>query len=55
VGLVAEMRSGLEQLLHGDDSCRHWSSPSGSASAKQVTGLAAGTGYVSSACGMAAK
>src|SRR5205085_10024302 len=32
VGLVAEMRSGLEQLLHGDDSCRHWSSPSGFAS-----------------------
>ena len=23
VGLVAEVRSGLEQLLHGDDSGRH--------------------------------
>ena len=34
VGLVAEMRSGLEQLLHGDDRGRHSLSPSGSASAE---------------------
>ena len=32
VGLVAEMRSGLEQLLHRDDGGRHRSSPSGFAS-----------------------
>jgi hypothetical protein len=41
---VAEMRSGLEQLLHGDDRGRHNLSPSGSASAKPVTSLSAGTG-----------
>ena len=29
VGLVAEMRAGLNQLLHGDDRCRHSLSPSG--------------------------
>jgi hypothetical protein len=29
VGLVAEMRSGFKQLLHGDDWCRHSTSPSG--------------------------
>jgi hypothetical protein len=33
VGLVAEMRSGLEQLLHGDVVGRHGLSPSGYASA----------------------
>jgi hypothetical protein len=44
VGLVAEMRSGLEQLLHGDDSSRHKSSPSGFASMEPVTSLAASTG-----------
>src|SRR4051794_4950064 len=32
VSLVAEMRSGLEQLLHGDDRGRHSLSPSGFAS-----------------------
>src|SRR5437763_248575 len=32
VSLVAEMRSGLEQLLHRDDGGRHSLSPSGSAS-----------------------
>src|SRR3546814_5969067 len=29
VCLVAEMRAGLNQLLHGDDRCRHSLSPSG--------------------------
>jgi hypothetical protein len=41
---VAEMRSGLEQLLHGDDRGRHNHSPSGFASAKPVTSLSASTG-----------
>jgi hypothetical protein len=36
VGLVAEVRSGFEQLLHGDDSSRHGSSPSGYASAEAM-------------------
>ena len=44
VGLVAEVRSGFEQLLHGDDIGRHRYSPSGYASAEPVTGLTAGTG-----------
>jgi CDP-diacylglycerol--serine O-phosphatidyltransferase len=35
MSLVAEMRSGLEQLLHGDDRGRHNHSPSGSASGKR--------------------
>jgi hypothetical protein len=39
MGLVAEMRPGLEQLLHCDDISRHRSSPSGFTSAEQVTGL----------------
>jgi hypothetical protein len=38
VGLVAEMRSGLEQLLHGDVVGRHGLSPSGYASARPRTG-----------------
>jgi hypothetical protein len=44
MGLVAEMRSGFEQLLHGDDVGRHRSSPSGYASAGPVTDLAVSTG-----------
>jgi len=52
VGLVAEMRSGLEQLLHGDDRGRHNLSPSGSASAKPCNRPYGRHRYVSSACGM---
>jgi hypothetical protein len=44
VGLVAEVCSSLEQLLHCDDIGRHRSSPSGFASAKPVTDLTASTG-----------
>jgi hypothetical protein len=44
MGLVAEMRPGLEQLLHGDDGGRQYLSPSGSTSMEQVTGHSAGTG-----------
>ena len=29
VGLVAEMGASLDQLVHGDDRCRHGLSPSG--------------------------
>jgi len=52
--LVAEMRSGLEQLLHGDDSRRHISSPSGSASTVPSHRPYGQHRYVSSACGMPA-
>jgi hypothetical protein len=52
VGLVAEMHSGLEQLLQGDDIRRHWSSPSGSASAEPCHRPFGRHRYVSSACGM---
>jgi hypothetical protein len=44
MGLVAEMRSGLEQLLHGDDRGRHSHSPSGYASAEPNDQPSAGTG-----------
>jgi hypothetical protein len=54
MGLVAEMRSGLEQLLHGDDISRHRSSPSGFASVEQVTGLPTGTGMCAPPVGCAA-
>src|SRR5205814_3806914 len=52
VGLVAEMRSGLEQLLHGDDRGRHSLSPSGSASTEPCHQPYGRHRYVSSACGM---
>jgi hypothetical protein len=51
---MAEMRSGLEQLLHRDDGGRHRSSPSGSASAEPVTSLSAGTGMSAPPVGCAA-
>ena len=54
VGLVAEMRSGLEQLLHGDDSGRHRSSPSGFASTEPSHQPCGRHRYVGSACGMRA-
>ena len=55
MGLVAEMRPGLEQLLHSDDVGRHWSSPSGSASVEPChPGSNPGHRYVSSTCGMRA-
>ena len=37
VGLVAEVRAGFDQLLHGDDGCRHNLIPSGYASGKRMT------------------
>jgi len=46
MGLVAEMRSGLEQLLHGDDVGRHSLSPSGSASTEPNDRSKTGTGMV---------
>jgi hypothetical protein len=52
VGLVAEMRSGLEQLLHGDDRGRHSFSPSGSASVEPNDQPYGRHRYVSSTCGM---
>src|SRR5436190_23187431 len=54
VGLMAEMRSGLEQLLHGDDRGRHSLSPSGSASTEPCHQPFGGHRYVSSVCGMGA-
>src|SRR4249919_7875 len=54
VGLVAEMRSGLEQLLHGDDRGRHSLSPSGSASTEPCNQPCGRHRYVSSVCGMGA-
>ena len=35
VGLVAEMRAGFDQLLHGDDRCRHRDFLSGCASGRR--------------------
>ena len=52
MGLVAEMRSGLEQLLHGDDGGRHWSSPSGFASMEPSHPPCGRHRDVSSICGM---
>src|SRR6185503_1686839 len=52
VGLVAEMRSGLEQLLHGDDRGRHSLSPSGSASTEPNDEPCGWHRYGSSVCGM---
>src|SRR5215211_2975930 len=55
VGLMAEMRSGLEQLLNGDDGCRH-----GCFSFRlcldeaHATDQVTGTGMSGSVCGMAA-
>src|SRR4029453_5051806 len=46
MGLVAEMRSGLEQLLHGDDISRHGLSPSGSASTEPNDRSMTGTGMM---------
>ncbi len=49
VGLVAEMRAGLDQLLHGDVGGRHGLSPSGYASAgprNRLPEQAAGTGMM---------
>jgi hypothetical protein len=53
MGLVAEMRSGLEQLLHGDDSGRHFVSPSGyTLSGGEKSRTRRDTGMNASACGM---
>jgi hypothetical protein len=52
MGLVAEMGSGLEQLLHCDDVGRHWSSPSGSSLDGASHRPCGRHRYVSSACGM---
>jgi hypothetical protein len=55
VGLVAEMRSGLEQLLNGDDGCRHGFSPSGYASTEPSNPeLNQDTGMSGSVCGIGA-
>jgi hypothetical protein len=52
MGLVAKMRASIDQLVHGDDRCRHNSSPSGLTSGNQepensLKGVS-GTGYVDS-------
>jgi hypothetical protein len=52
MGLVAEMHSGLKQLLHCDDGCRHRSSPSGSASVEPSHRPFGRHRYESSTCGM---
>jgi hypothetical protein len=54
MGLVAEVCSGFEQLLHGDDVSRHRSSHSGSASVEPCNQPYGRHRYVSSTCGMAA-
>jgi hypothetical protein len=54
MGLVAEMRSGLEQCLHADVGGRHDVSPSGYTSAGPRDGRIARHRYVGPACGMRA-
>jgi len=51
---VAEMRSGLKQLLHGDDISRHSLSPSGFTSVRASHQPFGWHRYVRSTCGMAA-
>jgi hypothetical protein len=53
MGLVAEMRSGLKQLLHGDDIGRHGLSPSGFTSVRASHQPFGWHRYVRSTCGMA--